>query len=474
MKKEYDSIDPAKRNNWTWVKSKGYPFAHFRSELIGTLCVDIQSGKDLREICLEYNRRADPVNYMKATTPITQRQINEAKKFVEENGYEESFNRRCATIDDIAVSEILHINNGEKKVLSIFDSVKASGDKVKIDVKKIPSVPIDKFMDEILPNAQSVEVYLQGKHRNNFVTLITANDKESKPIFQWSNNFSWNYNGGLAGKSQIAEAVKNMGGNIDAPVRCSMIWNEHDDAPMTDLDLHCVESHDHIYYMSHNINRNMSLYDGQKSKGGGVIDIDITRPKDQVSNGIAVENIFYYNIKDGTYKFYIHNFNDRGGQGVRAEIFINGDTYQYEFKGRVTKDIVLATLTVKNGKITIKHGEYFVGEGEEKSENIYGLDTVKFHPVTLICLSPNYWSDNTGNKHYFFFLKDCKAPDNMPGFHTEFLNDELRLHRKVLEVLSSTISVESTDNQLSGLGFNATVKDELIVRINKKLYKIQF
>ena len=47
------------------------------------------------------------------------------------------------------------------------------------------------------------------------VTLTTANVKESKPIMKWSNNYSWTYNGNLAGKSEIKEAVKTKGGNID-------------------------------------------------------------------------------------------------------------------------------------------------------------------------------------------------------------------------------------------------------------------
>jgi hypothetical protein len=38
-------------------------------------------------------------------------------------------------------------------------------------------------------------------------------------------------------------------------------------------------------------------------------------------------------------------------------------------------------------------------------------------------------------------------------------------HRKVLEVLGATNMIESSENQLSGLGFNATVRDEVVLKL---------
>lgn len=66
-------------------------------------------------------------------------------------------------------------------------------------------------MSDILPTCTSVEAFLDNKHEGNLVSLTTANAKDSKPIFKWSNNYSWTYNGNLAGKSQIKENVKSAG-----------------------------------------------------------------------------------------------------------------------------------------------------------------------------------------------------------------------------------------------------------------------
>ena len=93
-----------------------------------------------------------------------------------------------------------------------------------------------------------------------------------------------------------------------------------------------------------------------------------------------------------------------------------------------------------------------------------------------MCLSPNYWSDNKGNKHYFFMLEDCKSEDTLRGFHVENLKADLKPHRKVLEILAfkNQIEPDPTKEQLCGIGFNATIADELIAMVDNKIIKIVF
>lgn len=74
-------------------------------------------------------------------------------------------------------------------------------------------------------------------------------------------------------------------------------------------------------------------------------------------------------------------------------------------------------------------------------------------------------------------LEGCKTDSKLRGFHNENLKPELAEHRKVLEVLGATNMVEPAEEQLSGLGFNSTVRDELIVRLSgnfKRMLKIKF
>lgn len=470
LKEEYDNLPARQRDNWCWVKSFKLPFAKFKNELIGVLCSELSEGEELNKACQSWNKRVDPANYMKVTAPITKKQIEEAKTFVEENGYTESFNRRFATIDDIKVSEILHSNVGKGKIksVSIFDGVKSTSTRHKRnEFDGVEEVAIDKFMKDILPSCTSVEAFFANSHQGNLVSLTTASaNGESKPIFKWSNNYSWTFNGNLAGKSQIKEAVKSEGGKIDGVLRFSIIWNE-DGKDILDFDAHALEpNRTEIYYGSYK-------GQGNKTTMSGNLDVDMIRP-----SKMGVENIVWDNLskmKDGIYKLFIRNYDRGANKGFKAEIEFNGETYSYEYNKAVPGDINVAEVTLKNGQFTIEH---LIPESAISSKEIYGLETNQFHKVSLMCLSPNHWGENNvGNKHYFFMLDGCKSPVSIRSFHNENLLPDLAQHRKVLEVLGATNMIEPTKKQLSGLGFNATVRDELIVKLqgtHKRIIKIKF
>ncbi len=470
LKREYDSLSAKEKENWLWVKSYKLPIAKFRNELIGVLCTELAEGLELNKACLNWNKRVDPANYMKATAPITKRQIEDAKKFVLDNGYEQSFIRRYALIDDIKISEIKHINSGkgEIKEVSIFDNVKSTSTRHKrSEFDGVEEVTIDKFMSDILPNCTSVEAFLTNKHEHNMVSLTTSNSIDSKPIFKWSNNYSWTYNGNLAGKSQIKEAVKNAGGKIDGVLRFSITWNENG-IDVLDFDAHSQEPNgQHIYYGNHK---------GNKTLQSGMLDVDMIRP-----SKLGVENIVWSELnkmRDGVYKFWIHNYDGGKNRGFKAEIEFNNEIYVYEHKTQVIGNLNVAEVTLKNGVFSIKH-LLPATEGEGVNKEIYGLESNNFHKVNLVCLSPNHWGENNvGNKHYMFMLDNCKSPTSIRSFHAENLISELASHRAVLEVLGNTTMIEPTEKQqLSGLGFNSTIKDELIVRLqgsHKRAMKIKF
>lgn len=473
FKKAYDALSAGQKDNWCWVMSYRLPIAKFKNELIGTLCSELAEGEELNKACQSWNKRVDPANYMKATAPITKKQIEEAKKFVEENGYEESFDRRFANMDDIKVSEILHSNVGTGKIpsVSIFDGVKSTSTRHKRnEFEGIAEVSIDTFMKDILPTATSVEVYLKNNHEGNMVSLTTANNPDSKKIMKWDNNYSWTFSGNLAGKSQIKEAVKSQGGKVDGVLRFSIGWAE-EAGDNSDLDAHCIEP-----------NRNEIYFVNSSSRTGGNLDIDITQPDYHKANKKqdVVENITYPDLKrmpDGVYKFFVHQFSARGSKGFKAEIEFDGQLYSYIYNRAVSGNVQVAEVTLKDGTFTIKH-ILPAHEGEGVNKEIYGLETNNFHKVNLMCLSPNHWGDNNiGNKHYFFMLDKCKSPVSIRSFHVENLNADLLNHKKVMEVLGNTTMIEPVDKQLSGLGFNATVRDELIVKLggtHKRMIKLKF
>lgn len=466
LKAQYEDVPTKQKDNWCWTTSYKLPLAKFKNELIGTLCSELSEGKELNEACKAWNYRVDPVNYMKTTAPITKKQIEEAKKFVQDNGYEESFDRRFATIEDIKASEILHLNGGDGKLknVSIFDGVKSTSTRHKrSEFDGVEEIGIEKFMKDILPGCTSVEAFFTSGQEGNLVSLTTANNKESKPIFKWDNNYSWTFNGNLAGKSQIKENVKLAGGKIDGILRASLQWNDADTPGILDFDFHCKESKgNEIYYG-----------DKQSRTTGGWLDVDMIRP-----SKIGIENITYQKQpQDMDYSFFVRNFDGGGNKGFKVEIEFNGEVYNYHQTTPVRGDVQVAIVSVKKGEFTIKH-QLTPTEGTSVSKEIYGLETNNFHKVNLICLSPNHWGENNvGNKHYMFMLEGCKAPSSIRSFHNENLIPALADHRKVLEILAITNQIPSTPKQLSGLGFNSTVNDELIVKLSgsfKRVVKIKF
>lgn len=467
LKKQYELVPVAQKDNWCWKASYKLPISKFRNELIGTLCVELAEGVELNEACKTWNKRVDPLNYMKAKAPITTSQIKQAQKFVEEEGYLASFDRRFATIDDIDVSEILHTNAGDGaiKTASLFDAVKATSVSTRhkrSHFNDITSISIETFMKEILPTATSVEAFLENRMDGNLVALITANEKNSKPLFKWSNNYSWTYNGNLAGKSQIKEAVKSAGGKVDGVLRFSITWNESGN-DNSDLDNHCLEP-----------NRNRIYFSSKVSPtSGGHLDVDIITPNGK----LAVENITFPSIQkmqQGDYTFLVNQYSARNSQGFKAEIEFNGEVYNYEYKKAVNGNVEVAVVTLKNGVFSIEHKL----PETASSKTLWGLESNEFHKVNLVSLSPNYWGENNvGNKHYFFMLEGCHSDTSLRSFHNEYLTGDLLAHRKVLEILAETTKLAPSKKQLAGIGFSSSVKDELIVRVkgsHQRVLKIVF
>jgi hypothetical protein len=479
LKRQYDALAAGERDNWCWVASYKLPIAKFKNELIGVLCSELAEGKELNEACKAWNKRVDPVNYMKASAPITKRQIEEAKKFVQENGYEESFDRRFATIDDIKVSEILHANAGDGKLksISIFDQVKSTSTRHKrSEFDKVEEVPIEKFMKDILPTCTSVEAFLTNQMEGHMVSLTTAKNPDSKPIFKWDNNYSWTFNGNLAGKSQIKQAVKDAGGNVEGVLNFRLAWNESGN-DNSDLDLWATEPIATSIGYNTAYRKGRGLNGKDRSPSSGQLDVDIITPNGK----LAVENITWIDkdkMKEGVYKVWVNPFGVRNSRGFKMEIEFEGETYTYSYDHPVLANVHVAEVTLKNGQFTIKH-KLPVSEGLGTQKEIYGLETNQFHKINLVCLSPNHWnSNNIGNKHYFFMLEGARPPASIRSFHNENLIPELLPHRKVMEVLGATTTIEPCGGkELSGLGFNHTVSDSVVLRLSgsfKRVIKVKF
>ena len=474
--------------NWIWVKSLEFKFPKFRTELVGVFCFEMQD-LGVEKACLNWNKRVDPLNYKKVKAPYTASQKKKAQELVETKGYTASFGRRMALLSDIKVTEIKHVNSGSGalKKVSMFDvlpdTATAPSTQSKFrGVDNAEEISIEDFLSTVLPGSTSVEAYLETTHQGNLVTLTTSTNEDSKNMFQWNNNYSWTYFGGLAGKSELTQRVESSGGRIDGVFRFSHSWNELD-RNQSLMDLHVflpgnnptVSTGDH-YGNSNRVGWNMRT--NRKTKGSQDVDYVSAAPKGKV----PVENITFPELAllpEGDYKCRVHNWSFRttSGRGT-AEISLLGDTYEYVYPALGNKEwCSVATVTLKDGKFTIQHHLPLTGG---TSKELYGLSTGKFHKVNLVCSSPNHWGDNNvGNLHHLFMLEGCKSEDSIRTYHIENLNSELTAERKVLEPLGNVMKAESIEGQLSGIGFNSTVSDTVILKVQdknsqNKMLKVKF
>ena len=478
-KELYEKVSNINKDNFAWEKSieAGAVVGKIRNHSIGTLLVNISNDMDLDEAVKKYEAIVAPTNYKRPKPIFTKKMLEDAKKTITDLGYADSLRRRYATINDITVNNILFADRNTKNRMDNLDVFDELTHETTINSKafsKVEEVKIEDFINNIIPSSQEIEVFLENKHRNNFVSLIAPEIKDSKTMFKWGNNFSWAYSGNIA-DSDIKKNVKAAGGNVNGFLRFSIQWNDDDYNP-NDFDAHC--SIDMNGRKKHIFFRNKFSYFNYREPEGS-LDVDIIHPTHNVP---AVENIVFPSkdkLIPGLYSFYVNCYHNNGGKtGFKAEIEIDGQIFQYEYNKslRTSENVEVADIKYDGEKFSVVK-EYL--KSEISSIDIWGLKTNQFVPVNTIMYSPNYWDEQNGigNKHYFFMLKDCQNTENPNGFYNEFLKEELMKHKKVFEALGSKLSVVDSKDQLSGLGFSSTQRNELIVKVTgnmKRTLKIKF
>lgn len=471
---KYNQTEDEYKPLYVWKRSTevGPVVSRIKNHSIGTLLVDISDGRDLNEAVTAYERIVAPSNYKRPNAIFSKRMLEDAKNTITELGYIDSLPRRFATLDDITVNNILFSNKDASKRIEGASDVFAALEKMTVNKPqqfgKVEEISIDSFINNVLPTATQIEAFVENKHRSNFVSLIAPKISGSASMFKWSNNFSWAYAGNLA-DSDIRRNVKAAGGDINGVLRFSIQWNDASDC-VDDLDAHChTPSGSHIYY---------GHKEGHPCRGS--LDVDITHP---TRSQVAVENITFpaiCSLERGVYEFDVNCYMDRGGaSGFKAEIEFDGTVYRFEYPKPLKQDQTIQVAAVKwdGEKFTLV--ERLQSIPHDYSQTIWNVATCKFTPVTVMCYSPNYWDEQSGigNKHYMFMLKDCISEDSPNGFYNEYLKNELTSHKRVFEALGSQCRAEYSEDQLSGLGFSSTVRNDLLVKVTgntERMLRIKF
>lgn len=468
VKKEYIKLGENPRNsahtldNYCWINSmKGGVVNKIRNTAIGSLLIDLSEGKELDKAVGSFEAKVAPTNYKRPTALVTKRMVEEAEETINKLGYGESLGRRFATTEDVKVTNLLYVNRDAEKKLGVFEEMKEDLAINPKSLKKVEEIGIDAFMTDVLPTVKGIELLLEKSHLGNFVSLITAKEKDAPILFKWNNPFSWCYTNGIT--DSIKERVKEAGGRVEGELRASLSWTNSDD-----LDLHIIEP------------KGNRIYFGNKVSAftGGNLDVDMNAhsitPK-------PVENIIYpykERMYEGEYTVTVHQFRKRQveNQGFTLEIECQGEVFTFE-QAKHPREKGEWTIQFNYSK---KNGITISGDVKSSTSSIekWGISTNKFHKVSMIMNSPNFWEGTIGNRHIFFILEGAHNDEvGVRGFFNEFLKPELEKSKRVFEVLGGKLKVEHADKQLSGVGFSSTQRNSVICKVRGKferLLKINF
>lgn len=455
-KRGYSQLaDDQARHAFVWSQIGSLPgsVSKIRNTAIGTLLTDLSEGMELENAVRRFEAVVAPTNYKRPTALVTPKMVEAAKQTLANLGLISALQRRYARLEDLNVNDILFADRSARKVMTpdVFESLATRPVNPK-SLDKVEEIPVEIFIREVLPRAESVEILLENRHAGNLVSLIAPDDPTANALFKWDNHFSWSYQGDLA--DSIKERVKQAGGSVTGDLLCRLAWANHDD-----LDLHMKEPGSYEIYFANK----RSL-----SPSGGMLDVDMNAGAGTTRT--PVENIFYTRratMREGLYQLFVHNFCRRESVDVGFDVEFDwlGTIQRYSYANAVKDQEKIPVVKFKYSAV----GGVEIIESlpsSQASRSVWGLKTQDFHRVNVISLSPNYWGDqSSGNKHYFFMLADCQNDGQARGFFNEFLKEQLNPHRKVIEMVGAKMRTAEARDQLSGLGFSSTQRNDVLARV---------
>lgn len=469
LKARYSRIADENKDVWAWGMASqfGGGVAQMRNTAMGTLLINLSEGMDVDVAVDKFEMIMAPANYKRPNAIITPKMVEQAEKTIMELGYGASLGRRFADVDDINVTNTLFVDRSLTKKTGVLADLKESVLVNPRMLTRVEEIDVNKFMVDVLPRCTKMEVLFENRQVRNLVSLIAPVDPKAPSIFKWPNGFSWSYKDAVA--DSIKEKVKAAGGKTEGELRVSLSWHNGDD-----LDLHIVE-----------LGRTEIYYAHKKSVlTNGELDVDMNaRGIDSIE---PIENIIYpsaTSMKEGTYKVIVHQFNRRQtiDTGFTVEIECRGQRFTFDCseampQGKI-KEVAEFRWSRRDGMTIVTSMEH---SEKVTSKKVWGIDTSKFHPVSMVLPSPNFWLGTpgaAGNQHVLFIIDQAHNDEVARGFFNEFLKPELETHKRVFEALGSRTKVAPADKQVSGLGFSATQHDELIVRVEgaiTRTLKIKF
>jgi hypothetical protein len=429
----------------------------FKNTAMYQLLLNIANGDEILISLSIFHQRVVP-DYKYNSSAINKSVFNNVKDRVRKISIENTLKQKFASVKDISNSDILFIDKYYKeqhtnKVFNHLIPTRKPNNQIIFDSEGWADIYT--FVKDILPQADTVELFIDKNKKEHLVSLVNLDETSDLT----GNNFVWTYANSL--EDSLRDQVIEAGGNVNGVLRCSLRWNEENNN-QCDYDLHCVANGNEIYYGNRIDNTTK-----------GKLDVDMMLPLDKP----GIENITFSDlklIKDGSkFVFYVENYNVREGDenGFYAEIEFDNKIYSFEHRQAIgnRSKVIIAEVDFKDGKFKIDPKiSYFENSVWSDNDN-------EFIKVNLITYSPNYWkiSSKTGTRHTFFFV------DKMKNNTERDISDDYNSlqHKEVFDVMGKYHVMKPSNRELQGFGFSATncLYGQVIVRINgSRIYVVYF
>ena len=162
----HEKISISDKDIYYWIKSieLGPVISKIKNHSIGVLLTDITDGMPLEDAVNKYEKIVAPTNYKRPKPILTRQMIEKAQNKIEELGFADIIPRRYANPSDISINDILFANRIVKPELKksegIFDKLTKFIPHKTQNFDKIQEIKLNDFIENVLPKALEVELYL--------------------------------------------------------------------------------------------------------------------------------------------------------------------------------------------------------------------------------------------------------------------------------------------------------------------------
>jgi hypothetical protein len=196
IKEQYDNIKHnVYKNNFVWgiAGTLNFNIINFKNTVMGKFVSDLADSTVTEDAAISmYCAMTAPENYMRPTELPSDGLKVRAEKLIAELELETAMGRRLCTFNDILKLKWKpKISKDDKEVsekVGVFAAVKTKQDAEKEPVNENiiqgGNITLVRFVEEILPNANSLKFYVDY-HKQAFGAFATAADKTANPIIRW-------------------------------------------------------------------------------------------------------------------------------------------------------------------------------------------------------------------------------------------------------------------------------------------------